>query len=171
MLIIEYQDNWPEKFKRIKNELTRVLSFEDLAIEHIGSTSVIGLAAKPIIDLDIVYYKTEQFKVIVEKLKSIGYLHNGNQGVPGREVFKRNPDYDNHPVLDSIQHHLYACHSSSIELKRHLTFRNTLRSNKDARDAYGLLKHEIANQANQDKTKYASLKENLAREFIESILN
>lgn len=171
MLIIEYQENWPEDFKKIKNELTQVLPFEDINIEHIGSTAVHGLSAKPIIDLDIIYDKAEQFKVVLEQLKSIGYFHNGDQGVPGREVFKRNSDYDSHPVLDSIQHHLYACHSSSIELKRHLAFRDNLRKNQDAQHAYERLKREIAKLAEQDRKKYALLKENLARDFIESILN
>lgn len=170
MLIVEYRKSWQEDFNSIKDELTGVLSIEDINIEHIGSTAVKGLAAKPIIDIDLIYCKSDQFNVIAKKLRSIGYFHKGYQGIPGRDAFKRKNEHTNHPVLDSIAHHLYVCHSSSIELKRHITFRDKLRNDKDAQMSYERLKREIADMALQDKKQYALLKEGMAQDFIEDIL-
>ncbi len=170
MLIAEYQPEWQEDFNRIKEALTKVLSSSDLTIEHIGSTSVKGLATKPIIDIDLVYHETSQLNTIIQELESVGYVHVGDQGIVGREVFKRTKPHQNHRVLDFVSHHLYACCFNNNELKRHLTFRDYLRKNKDARTKYENLKLDIAKQANQDKKKYAILKEEQAKDFIEYIL-
>ncbi len=169
MLIIEYQASWEEDFINIKEVLTTSISSPDLVIEHVGSTAVKGLAAKPIIDIDLVYTKIEHLNLIIEELATIGYVHIGDQGIEGREVFKRNGG-SKHEVLDSIRHHLYACHCDSSELHRHLAFRDYLRTNEAARKEYENLKRDIANQANQDKKSYALLKEDQAKSFIENCL-
>ncbi len=170
MLIVHHKPIWKKHFNEIKTAIIGALAIPDLTIEHVGSTAVMGLAAKPIIDLDIVYSKPGQLGVIIKNLQSLGYIHVGDQGIVGREVFKRNSN-QNHEVLDTIGHHLYACHSEGIELKRHLAFRDYLRKNSDARIQYEQLKLAIAQEANQDKKRYAALKEEKAKSFIESILS
>jgi GrpB-like predicted nucleotidyltransferase (UPF0157 family) len=103
-------------------------------------------------------------------LAGIGYFHNGDQGIPGREAFKRNEDAKKRPVLDDIRHHLYACQSDAAELKRHIVFRDFLRKNEWARIEYQALKLRLAEETGQDQTAYALLKEERALEFILSIV-
>ncbi len=71
-------------------------------IEHVGSTSVPNLDAKPIIDIDIVFTESKTLPMIKAALEAIGYYHNGNQGIEDREVFKRNGKL-NHSSLDTIK--------------------------------------------------------------------
>ncbi len=171
MLILEYQESWVHDFDNLKNILEQNISCNDINIEHIGSTSIKGLAAKPIIDIDIVYEKPESFDEIKESLVRLGYYHNGNQGIIGREVFKRKKEKeDDHSIVDSIKHHLYVCHIDSSELRRHLFFRNYLRENPKEREEYEKMKFKIAEIVNQDRKEYAKLKEVMAKEFVESII-
>ncbi|MBT8220644.1 MAG: GrpB family protein [Bacteroidia bacterium] len=168
MLIINHNSNWKYQFLSIQQVLSLALDGLDTQIEHVGSTAVVGLAAKPIIDIDIIYKKSD-FESLCEQLSSIGYRHHGDQGIPEREVFKRSIDVD-HLVLDKIQHHLYACHRNSSELKRHLVFRDYLQQHSDARNRYQELKIQIAKQADQDRKRYASIKEEKASQVVLSIL-
>lgn len=170
MLIQEYQEKWVEDFKAIESVITDALIDINISIEHVGSTAVPKLAAKPIIDIDIVYGKDVPFEILKKKLEKIGYYHNGNQGIANREVFKRKNWWSTHPILDTITHHLYTCPIDSEELQRHITFRNFLIANEYARIEYQQLKYEIAEAANQDKKQYAVLKEVKARTFVNEIL-
>lgn len=169
MLIQPYNPNWIQNFNDIKNVINEALVNLNVSIEHIGSTSVPELAAKPIIDIDIVFDESVDFAEIKNGLEKIGYYHNGNQGIVNRQVFKRNK-LTHHKILDSITHHLYVCSHKSQELQRHICFRDYLRANADARIEYQNLKYEIATEANQDKKKYAELKEVKAREFINRVI-
>lgn len=170
MLIVPYQKKWTHDFRAIEKLLNATLSGFIQSIEHVGSTSVPGLAAKPIIDIDVVFNRPEAFEVIKSKLEAIGYYHNGDQGIPGREVFKRQKTGEKQAVLDVIQHHLYVCPAGSEELQRHLTFRNFLLKHSAARREYAGLKMAIAAEAGQDRKLYAKLKEEKARAFIHSCL-
>ncbi len=170
MLIQEYQGEWLKNFSKLKRVFENNILTKDIKIEHIGSTSIKGLAAKPIIDIDIVYEKPESFEEIKISLKKLGYYHNGSQGIHGREVFKRKKKEENHIILDSIKHHLYVCQINSSELQRHMIFRNYLRENEKERAEYEKLKYKIAEMTNQNRKEYAKLKEVMAKEFVESII-
>lgn len=170
MLIQPYDPKWPKDFLAIKQILQAGLPHHQLVVEHIGSTAIPGLPAKPIIDIDIIYQHTAEFEHITEALLRLNYYHNGDQGLVGREVFKRTTPSSKHPVLDTIKHHLYVCPANSIPLKEHLLFRNYLRQHNWAREAYAQLKHEIATSSNQSKKAYAKLKEHAAKPFVNSIL-
>lgn len=169
-LIVDYQKSWAKDFKKIKVALYDVLDSSIIKVEHVGSTSIQDLSAKPIIDVDIIYDERASFKAINNDLILLGYFHAGDQGVEGREVFKRNCSAKNHPILDKISHHLYVCHFESDALKRHLAFRDFLKGNVNYRMQYEKLKMEIAQMANQDKKRYSLLKEEQAKDFIEAIL-
>jgi len=171
MLIHDYNYRWPADFAAIAAVLTDALGPTALRVEHVGSTAVPGLAAKAIIDIDVVYPVDGDLAEIVDRLAGLGYHHNGDQGIPRREVFKRDPDADRHAVLDAITHHLYACPADSPELARHLAFRDALRADAAARSEYGRLKRAIAADAGEDKSGYAALKEVAATAFVERILS
>lgn len=170
MILEKYTQNWITKFEDIKAELETTLGIETFKIEHIGSTSVPFLDAKPIIDIDIIYSDSSDFEFIKSNLERIGYEHKGNQGIIDREVFKRKGSIFN-SVLDTIKHHLYVCHIDSKALERHLLTRNFLRKNEWARIKYQKIKYELAEKANQDRKKYAYLKEISVNNFIDSIIN
>lgn len=165
MLIQPYNTEWPLQFERIQLELTAALQGLDHTIEHVGSTAVPGLAAKAIIDIDIVYPPETAFETIKSKLLGIGYYHNGDQGIAEREVFKRHGTH-NHIILDGIVHHLYVCPTDSKELEQHIRLRDCLRNNETARVQYQVIKYELAAEAQQDKKRYAALKQIKANPFI-----
>jgi GrpB-like predicted nucleotidyltransferase (UPF0157 family) len=170
MLIQYYNEKWPEYFEQIKGIIQKAYGKKAIQIEHIGSTAVPQLAAKPIIDIDIIYDSNEEFEEIKACLENLGYYHNGDQGIPGREAFKRrNLEPKNH-ILDTINHHLYVCCENSAELFRHLVFRDHLRANAESRTKYQKLKSDIAQEANQDRKEYARIKEIKAKEFINSLI-
>lgn len=170
MLIHKYQKRWVNDFNSIKKVLESKLQHVAIEIEHIGSTSIHNLAAKPIIDIDIIYTELNSIPNILEGLENLGYYHNGDQGLVGRDVFKRNLKTEFYPILDLIKHHLYACHSSNEELQRHILFRDFLRQNENKRLEYENLKYSIAEKAGQDRKEYARLKEVMACDFIESVI-
>ncbi|GAA0084874.1 GrpB family protein [Clostridium sp. CTA-7] len=146
VVVEDYNPIWKEKFKSIKNELLTVLSGKIISIEHVGSTSVEGLCAKPIIDIDIVIDKN--FEEVKGLLESIGYIYEGDLGIHGREAFR----YINKPHL--MIHHLYVCNKDNEELYRHITFRDYLRNHKKERDTYGEIKKKMALKYHQDIDSY-----------------
>jgi GrpB-like predicted nucleotidyltransferase (UPF0157 family) len=170
MLLHSYSELWPRYFTELKKALTSAITLSDIKIIHFGSTAVPGLSAKPIIDIDISFENIEEFNFIKSDLEKVGYYHNGNQGIVGREVFKRKHKLLKTKVFDFIPHHLYVCQKDNVEFKRHIQFKNHLNTNKEDRLSYEKLKHEIASAANQDKKLYAELKELRAKEFIEKCL-
>jgi GrpB-like predicted nucleotidyltransferase (UPF0157 family) len=129
-----------------------------LGIEHIGSTSVPGLAAKPIIDMSIVIASTEHVLPTVERLATLGYVHQGNLGIEGREAFS-NPS-------GLPAHHLYLCPLGSLGLIDPLKLRDYLRVHPQAAAAYGELKKSLASKFPDDIDSYVSGK----TDFILKIL-
>jgi GrpB-like predicted nucleotidyltransferase (UPF0157 family) len=169
MILQKYSPNWMIDFSDIKQEIEIALTGIVYTIEHVGSTSVPNLAAKPIIDIDIIYSNPADFEIIKLKLERTGYYHNGNQGIEDRDVFKRNGKPANE-ILDTIKHHLYVCPVGSKAVERHILSRNFLRKNDWARLQYQQIKYELAEKANQDRKVYAALKELHVNDFIDSII-
>jgi GrpB-like predicted nucleotidyltransferase (UPF0157 family) len=169
MLLHPHQPHWATDFLRIQALLLVALDGLGTSVLHVGSTAVPGLAAKPILDIDIAFPVEVTLVHVQTRLAGLGYAHVGDQGIAAREVFKR-IGTQAHPVLDKIAHHLYACPAHSRELARHLAFRDHLIAHPEARQGYEELKQAIAAQAGQDRKRYAALKETAARAFIEDIL-
>ncbi|MDN5202796.1 GrpB family protein [Fulvivirgaceae bacterium BMA10] len=170
MLIHKYKESWVKDFNQIRNVLHEALLDLRVSIEHIGSTAIPKLAAKQIIDIDVIHDRNTEFGEIKRRLEKIGYYHNGNQGIADREVFKRDKMIEKHEVLDFISHHLYVCPIDSKELERHILFRDYLIANEGARVQYQHLKFEMAEEVNQDRKKYTQLKEVKAKDFINNII-
>lgn len=158
--MVPYHPNWENEFARIKNELAPALSGTILAMEHVGSTSVPGLYAKPIIDIDIVIEKV-RFETVKERLATAGYFYLGDLGIAGREAFS----YKNKPHL--MEHHLYVCDQDADELKRHIALRNFLKSNDEYRDKYSHIKIEMAKKYPYDIDGYLNGKQPVILEIYE----
>lgn len=156
VVVEDYNPNWKYEFEKIQAELMTVLT-DVIAIEHVGSTSVEGLAAKPIIDIDIVI--EDNFEEVKNQLRTIGYIHEGDLGISGREAFKY---IDKDCVM---AHHLYVCNKNNEELHRHITFRDYLRNNKKERERYSLIKKEMAAKYPEDIDSYISGKQDVILEI------
>ena len=138
VIVLPYDTAWKTAFEEIKKELEEAIGDLIIGIEHVGSTAVEGLSAKPCIDIDVIIRDYSIFDAVVCKLKTIGYIHEGDLGIKDREAFK----YSDKPHL--LNHHLYVCPQDSEELHRHITFRDFLRSNPEAVKKYSLSKEKAA---------------------------
>ncbi|KAF0196064.1 MAG: hypothetical protein FD169_1130 [Bacillota bacterium] len=158
VIIVDYDPAWPGLFNTLKSSVEMSLGEVALSIEHVGSTSVPGLAAKPIIDMDVIV-RAEDLGKATALLANIGYVHDGDGGIPGRERFR--------PPTGLPKHHLYVCAADNPELKHHLQFRDYLRAHPDAAAEYGLLKKHLAAVYGDDREGYSVAK----TEFITTILS
>ena len=131
-----------------------------------GSTSVEGLGAKPIIDLDAVLRDPDDLPKVIAALAKHGYTHQGDLGLPGREAFFRPRDY-NEEEQSVMKYHLYVCHPDAKPYLEHIAFRDYLRAHPQARDEYQRLKEQLAEQYRYDVDSYCEHK----TEFVRSILS
>jgi GrpB-like predicted nucleotidyltransferase (UPF0157 family) len=152
VVVLPYDAAWKDAFEKIKKELEDAIGELVIGIEHVGSTSVEGLSAKPCIDIDVIIKDYSVFDDVVKAFGDIGYIHEGDLGIKDREAFK----YSNKEHL--MQHHLYVCPQYSEELHRHITFRNFLRENPDAVKKYGDVKTKAAELFFDDIDKYIAYK-------------
>ena len=152
VVVLPYDAKWKSDFEKIKQEIENALGDLIVGVEHVGSTSVDGLSAKPCIDIDVVIKDYSVFDDVIDKLASIGYIHEGNLGIEDREAFK----YLDKPHLQT--HHLYVCPQHSEELHRHITFRDFLRKTPEAVKRYGIVKEKAAQLFPDDIEKYIAHK-------------
>ena len=138
VIVLPYDETWATAFEDIKAEIEKALGDWIIGVEHVGSTSVAGMSAKPCIDLDVVIRDYSVFDAVRDKLATIGYIHEGDLGIKGREAFK----YSDKPHL--MTHHLYVCPRDSEELHRHIVFRDFLRKNPEVVKKYSRVKETAA---------------------------
>jgi GrpB-like predicted nucleotidyltransferase (UPF0157 family) len=146
VIVLKYDPNWPGLFQSLRMRIADVLSDMAAAIEHVGSTAVPDLAAKPIIDIDVLLASDAMLSAAIERLASLGYIHRGNLGIPEREAFLA-------PANDP-PHHLYVCPPCSSEFRRHLAFRDYLRAHPRDAKIYGDLKIALAERFREDRSTY-----------------
>lgn len=163
-IIVEpYNPEWVDGFEKIKDEILPVIGDDIISFEHVGSTSVAGLWAKPVIDIDIII-DDGKLPIIIEKLATIGYNHEGDLGITGREAFGYSDDEKSH----LMKHHLYACHKDNAELKRHMALRGFLRNNPEYRQKYSNIKIEMAKKYPHDIDSYIKGKEPVIMEIYKA---
>jgi GrpB-like predicted nucleotidyltransferase (UPF0157 family) len=168
--IIEYDDQWANIFISLKQVVKTALGDLIIGIEHVGSTSIKGLGAKPILDIDIVIEDYTILPAVIEGLNKIGYFHQENWSFKGREAFGREDTSVpwNGRSVDWMEHHLYVCHKDSEELARHLAFRDYLRNNPKAVAEYEQLKKDLVQTA-KDRTSYTLGKTHFINNILEEI--
>ena len=158
VVVEKWNPKWKDEFERIVVSLGKDIIYNSIKIEHVGSTSVEGLSAKLIIDLDIVI-ENDKFEIIKRLLNDKGYKHEGDLGIEGREAFS----YSGKEEL--MTHHLYVCPKDSKELFRHITFRDFLKNNPALASEYSKVKEQAAVLYPDDIDKYMEFKS----EIIEKI--
>lgn len=180
--IVDYNPEWKIQFRDLEHVFLDVLQDLIITVEHVGSTSVPGLKAKPILDIDIIIPENLlTWSSVKAHLEQLGYHHVGDYGIAGREVFKSATDQvpKDGSKRTWPKHHLYVCPANIYALKNHLTLRNYLRNNPQAVQEYGRIKTRLAKQFPHDidayihgKTDFITRileKEGLEREVIEKI--
>jgi GrpB-like predicted nucleotidyltransferase (UPF0157 family) len=165
-LVEKYNPEWPRWFEAIKSFLGDNISQRCIRIEHVGSTSVPGMTAKPIIDL-ILVIEPQDFKEIKGLLAERGYHYQGDQGIIGREVFRLRDESVDYSVP---YHHLYVCPQHSDELKREIAFRDFLRQSDEYARRLSELKWSLAEEFDNDRDAYMAGKAALCREITEKAL-
>jgi len=156
--VVAYDASWPDVFEQLRAMLWPAVHHVARRIEHVGSTSVPGLAAKPVIDIDIVVADDLPMRTVIEPLAAIGYVHRGNLGIVGREAF-RSP-------VGLPAHHLYVCAEGSMALANHLAVREHLRAHADTAARYGALKQQLAREFPHDIDRYVAGKTDLLLEVL-----
>ena len=154
-----YDGRWAELFELERGRLQGVLGNDVLAIEHIGSTSVPGLIAKPILDIGVAVADFEAAFALVPRLEELGYTFRGEQGIPRRHYFVRGSDQNR-------THHLHLLEQSNPEWRDLLGFRDRLRAQPETVRAYEALKKQLAEQHPNDRVAYTDGK----YEFIRAVL-
>lgn len=160
-IVSPYSQEWPKLFKAIREELLVAFSPTVVAIEHIGSTSVPGLAAKPVID---VVLGADSLSDIESKIKPLGdlgyaYVSKYEHQLPLRRYFVKSP-------ANSLRIHVHGVEQGSRLWQEHLAFRSALRADGDLRIRYQTLKLQLAEQFADDKSAYTAAK----NPFIQTVL-
>lgn len=166
--IVPYTDAWKTAYESIAKYIKDALQTAIIAIEHVGSTSVKDLPAKPIIDIDIVIEnRPETLASIRRDLEKIGYEFLGDLGIPERYAFKKTPKVTaTNKSKSFMAHNLYVCYKNSTSLRNHLLLRNYLRTHADQREAYGMLKKALAKKYPLDIDAYVAGKTHFITEIL-----
>lgn len=155
--LLPHNERWHELFAEEKARLETAIGEFVLEIEHVGSTSVCGIAAKPLLDIAISISNKPNGEKCVAPLDNLGYEYRGENGIAGRFYFVKGAPRT---------HHLHMLLTDSDEWRNHLAFRDYLRQNPDAAQEYDKLKKELAEKYGNDRDAYLDGK----AAFVEKIL-
>lgn len=154
---------WREQFEQIKAYVSSAFDGMPVSIEHVGSTSVPGLAAKPIIDVDVVVPTVGRVRAAIDRLESLGYRHRGDLGVVGREAFL--------PPSGVPRQHLYVVVEGNQAHRDHIELRDHLRANPADAARYAELKLRLSTEVGDDMEAYVDGKHELIEELLTAARN
>lgn len=146
--VVDYDPAWPAVFETLRTRLLDALGGLAASIEHVGSTAVPGLAAKPVIDIDVVVRSPADVPEAITRLTTLGYVHRGQLGVDGREAFRASASLP--------RHHLYLCVERNLALENHLAIREALRASPALAAEYAVLKQRLAAEFPHDGDRYTA---------------
>jgi GrpB-like predicted nucleotidyltransferase (UPF0157 family) len=158
VILSEYDPKWPIEFEKEKKLITSAVGPVDILIEHVGSTAVAGLCAKPIIDILIGIPNFADGFSLVAPLEEIGYEFKGKNGIIGRHFFAKG-------LLRT--HHIHMVEKNSTFWKEHVLFRDFLRNNDIDKQKYALLKKNLAQAYKSDRDGYTNAKADFIRSIIQ----
>jgi len=157
--IVDYDESWPLKFSKNSQTISEALGDVVVGIEHIGSTSVPGLAAKPIIDILLILKDSSDESKYLEKMESAGFV-----------LRVREPDFHEHRMFRTMDKdvHIHVLSEGSAEIDRYLVFRDRLRNSESDRQAYEKVKRKLAKGEWEDMNDYANAKTQIVERIIAS---
>ena len=156
--VVPYNPEWKIWFAELRAEIWPIVSDVALDMIHVGSTSLEGMSAKPIIDIDIVIECYDDLPKVSERLAMLGYYHVGDLGITGREVY-------NLDRAAMVPHHLYVCPKDSDALRNHLLLKKHLSENPESFMRYIDLKKNLAKSV-VSREEYWKSKTSLILEFL-----
>ena len=160
-LVKAYNPDWPSWFASIKAFVESALVEVPYLIEHVGSTAIPGMTAKPIIDIDLIVDRPV-FPLVKDRLAVIGYFHQGDLGIPEREAFKLT---DQRVIQSLPPHHLYICIAGAAALRDHLCFRDFMRAHRAWVQRLSRHKERLCAQHDNDRQAYMDGKSDMVREI------
>ncbi len=161
--LISHQSSWATDFEKEKLQLLSAIGDYISTIEHVGSTSIPGLAAKPIIDMLAEVDNLSVYKQLIEPLAALGYEFMPERIFIDRVFFPKG-------ARENRTHHLSLVVKDSDQWKKTLAFRDYLRKNSAARDKYQTHKTELAAKYPDDRASYTKAKEQLIEEILDEAL-
>ena len=160
IVVSDYNPAWPRWLDQVRQYVWPAVNDIALGVDHVGSTAVPGLAAKPIIDMDIVVASDDDVRPVIERLGAIGYRWRGDLGVAGREAFSLPSQVDLPP------HHLYLVVKDNRAHLDHWLLRDLLRADPKAREEYSALKRRNVEAAEGDMDVYLAGKAELVASLL-----
>lgn len=161
--VVGYRRQWPDDFAAEAARIQDILGKNCTSVHHIGSTAVPELSAKPVIDIMPVVKDLQAVDKAAAAFEAIGYEYLGEFGIPGRRYLRKGGDERTHQI------HIFA-ESSKADIQRHLAVRDYLRSHRDAAEAYGRLKTELAKKFPFDIEGYCDGKDEFVKRLEERAL-
>jgi GrpB-like predicted nucleotidyltransferase (UPF0157 family) len=152
-----YDVRWISMFKEEAQKLQEIFGSEVIAVHHIGSTSISGLKAKPIIDMMPIVNDIHKIDHFNTAMAALGYEAKGENGIAGRRYFQKGGDHRTHHV------HIYE--KGNPEIERHLAFRDYLRVHKEEATKYADLKDSLSKRYPYDIDSYIKGKEQMVLEI------
>lgn len=171
-IAVDYDPAWQEEFEALAAVLRPTLAGLARQIHHVGSTSIPGMPAKPVIDIDVELLPGVLIDAATVALESLGYQFEGDLGIRDRYAYKSvsaAAPFSEHRQ-EWPHHHLYVCPHNSLELARHLLFRDRLRESVELREAYVAIKREALRRARGVRQVYVDEKQRLAGAFIRQVV-
>jgi len=162
VVVVDYRVQWVDLFEAERDRLATVFRAVDVHIEHIGSTSIPGLAAKPIIDICVGLDDLRHAEDRIGLLESQGY-----QYVPEYEVVIPDRRYFRRPAERPRTHHVHCCVKGDSIWTRHLLFRDYLKLHPEVAGEYGRLKRELAERHRDDRPAYTEAKDPFVTRVLE----
>ncbi|MFC9541544.1 GrpB family protein [Lysinibacillus sp. NPDC056959] len=156
--VVDYNHNWSSDYQKEEHSIRAILQNELVNSFHIGSTSVPGLKAKPIIDMLLVVNDIHKLDSFSKQFQEIGYEVKGEFGITGRRYFRKGGDRRTHQI------HAFQ-YNNLDEIERHLAFRDYLREHPEVCRQYGEIKSQLAKQYPNDSDGYCNGKE----DFVKSV--
>ena len=153
-----HDERWHQLFDEEKARIENAVGKHIIAVEHLGSTSVCGISAKPILDIGVAIENFSDGERLVAPLENLGYIFRGENGIPGRHYFVKG--------APRRTHHLHIVELKSDLWKNHLLFRDYLRENPAAAKEYENLKKSLAEKHAENRGQYTTGKS----AFIEKVL-
>lgn len=157
--VVPYNSEWPNMFQNERIALAQILNDELINIYHIGSTSIPGLIAKPIIDILIVVKDINKIDEYNAALELIGYAAKGENGIPNRRYFQKGGD--------NRTHHLHIYELNDFNITRHIAFRDYLIAHPEQANRYADKKLALVKQNATDIEAYIEGKNDLVKELEE----
>lgn len=148
--VVDYDPSWKKTFETERVMLHQAIGSNAVKIEHIGSTSVVGLAAKPVIDILIEVNSLDELDVAHKNIEALGYLVKGENGITGRRYFQKGGN--------QRSHHVHAFQTNDLHICRHIAFKEYLIAHPKIALEYSDIKKAAAANSNNNINVYMALK-------------